>query len=198
MAAAKESGAIEYSARLLLSLTSVLGESDMVEMNIVKNKLGPPHARGERIILRIDRARQEFHEDPDYSAPEQVERGAKKAAHRVAQSYSDAASLAVHLAHNPGLLTRALRAAANLPSLGGMGVGRCDSAKETLENALIKRSGPRRSFVHYLDGSQLPPAVLDKVPMHHRPKVVAAKPPGVEEAAPNDGAGLDAKSAPEA
>lgn len=57
LAAAKESGAIEYSARVLLALRSVVGESDLVQLRIGKNKHGPS---GEEIFLRLDRRRMQL------------------------------------------------------------------------------------------------------------------------------------------
>jgi replicative DNA helicase len=59
MAAGKESGAIEYSARLLLSLRNVPKEPDLIELRIVKSKLGPSTRDEEQgIVLRMDRASQ--------------------------------------------------------------------------------------------------------------------------------------------
>lgn len=60
MAAGKWSGAIEYSARVLLSLRSVPGESDVIELEIPKNKHGRSRLSSEdsALYLQIDRARQ--------------------------------------------------------------------------------------------------------------------------------------------
>lgn len=59
IASAKESGAIEYSARILLVLRSVEGEKELVELKIAKNQLGPRHdPKKPGIVLRLDRAQQ--------------------------------------------------------------------------------------------------------------------------------------------
>jgi hypothetical protein len=60
MAASKWSGAIEYSARVLISLRNVPGESDVIEMELVKNKHGRERraSEDEALYLRIDRAHQ--------------------------------------------------------------------------------------------------------------------------------------------
>lgn len=58
MASAKESGAIEYSARVLLSLRSVKGTPDLIECKVVKNKHGPSGS----LHLALDRRRMSFSE----------------------------------------------------------------------------------------------------------------------------------------
>jgi Bifunctional DNA primase/polymerase, N-terminal/DnaB-like helicase C terminal domain len=65
MAAAKESGAIEYAAKLLLVLRSE-GE-DVVSVEIPKNKLGSKSP----LRLRLDRATLRFHSAPGESVSEQ-------------------------------------------------------------------------------------------------------------------------------
>jgi hypothetical protein len=65
MAASKHSGAVEYSARVLLGLRSVKGKSDMIEVDVAKNKHSPG---GEQFFLRVDRATQTLF-DVAYEAP---------------------------------------------------------------------------------------------------------------------------------
>jgi KaiC/GvpD/RAD55 family RecA-like ATPase len=62
MAAAKESGAIEYSARVMISLRPVKDEDDMIEMRVVKNKHGRRYPSAEAIYLQLDRATQHLQE----------------------------------------------------------------------------------------------------------------------------------------
>src|SRR5690606_3838430 len=74
MASAKWSGAVEYSARVLLGLRSVAGETDLVELDLAKNKHGP---RDRHVYLRIDRNAQALWEVA-YEPPTPEERSAKR------------------------------------------------------------------------------------------------------------------------
>lgn len=58
MAAAKESGAVEYSARVMLALRNVSEEPNCIEARIVKNKHGPSFPYLEPFYMKIDRGRQ--------------------------------------------------------------------------------------------------------------------------------------------
>jgi KaiC/GvpD/RAD55 family RecA-like ATPase len=65
LAAGKESSSIEYAATVLITLESVKGESDLVDAQIVKNRMGK---RGDCFRLRWDFSRAQFEEvetDPD-------------------------------------------------------------------------------------------------------------------------------------
>lgn len=74
MASAKESGAIEYSARVLLALRSVPGASDEVELRVVKNKHGRSHRNDEHgIFLRMNRATQVLTEDSAFEPVDPAE-----------------------------------------------------------------------------------------------------------------------------
>ncbi len=67
MAAAKESGAIEFSARLLVALRPVAGVADVVEARIAKNKHGPSTRNDQDgIFLRVDRGGQRLAEDAGF------------------------------------------------------------------------------------------------------------------------------------
>jgi hypothetical protein len=80
MAAAKESGAVEYQARVLLVLRSVEGESDLLSLSVAKNKHG---RSGETIGLRIDRRLMTLSEtdlpEPQDEAAEREERRERRA-----------------------------------------------------------------------------------------------------------------------
>jgi KaiC/GvpD/RAD55 family RecA-like ATPase len=65
MAASKHSGAVEYSARVLLGLRSVKGEGDVIEVDVAKNKHGPS---GELVYLKVDRSAQSLWQ-ADYEPP---------------------------------------------------------------------------------------------------------------------------------
>ncbi|MCB9597531.1 MAG: hypothetical protein H6719_32735 [Sandaracinaceae bacterium] len=60
LAASKFSGAIEYAARVLISLRNE-GE-DVIQLEIPKNKLGPRFRDGRHITLKLDRASQTLRE----------------------------------------------------------------------------------------------------------------------------------------
>lgn len=59
LAAGKESGSIEYAAEILLVLTSVAGESDLVDVAVAKNRIG---GGNEPFRLKLDRDRARFDE----------------------------------------------------------------------------------------------------------------------------------------
>ncbi len=59
LAAAKESGAIEYSGRVLLALRSARDHGDLIQVRAAKNKHGSAYPRAEaEFYLRLDRASQ--------------------------------------------------------------------------------------------------------------------------------------------
>lgn len=65
MAAAKESGAVEYSARVMLALRNVTDEPNCIEARIIKNKHGPSFPMADPFYLQIDRHKQWlFDRDP--------------------------------------------------------------------------------------------------------------------------------------
>ena len=138
MASAKWSGAVEYSARVLLGLRSVPDEQDLVDLEVAKNKHGP---RDEHVFLRIDRRSQTLipvEYDPPTAAAQQDRDGAAR--DRVA---TDAAALAGILKEFPGIGSRDLRAKAR--ARAGIGVERVEAALALLdEYELVARSsGPR-------------------------------------------------------
>jgi len=68
MVAGKESGAIEYGARVMVSLRSVQGDPDRIQVRIPKNKHGPSwRSTEDDFYLRIDRPSQTI---TDAGAPE--------------------------------------------------------------------------------------------------------------------------------
>lgn len=69
LAAGKESGAIEYAAEMLLVLTSVAGESDLVDVAVPKNRIG---GGKDGFRIKLDRDRCRF-EETSIDAPEDQE-----------------------------------------------------------------------------------------------------------------------------
>ncbi len=178
----KESGSIEYQARVVLSLRNASDEPDVLELRIVKNKHGLVHREGERgITLRIDRAGQAITQTTDYTPPTSAKRDAAKSAQRTQRTAKDAATVSVVLAHEPGLPLRRLRAAA-AKAAGGMGRDRVDFALEHLGAAVVTVPGERRALMHYLVGDRVPADVLAAIPLSDRPAVAAAVPPADRQA----------------
>lgn len=79
LAAGKDSSAIEYACALLLVLQSVAGESDLVDVQIPKNRLG---GGKDPFRIKLDRDRAQFHEVElvDEEAGKEAEAEAREAA----------------------------------------------------------------------------------------------------------------------
>lgn len=75
LASGKESGGIEYGASLLLALSSVKDESNVVEVEVAKNRLG---AEKPTFRLELDRDRASFSETTMPDAPSADDRAAAK------------------------------------------------------------------------------------------------------------------------
>lgn len=178
MAAAKESGAIEYSARIAVALRGVEGEADLIELRVVKNKHGRSHGLKEAgIHLRIDRMHQKLSEDETFVAPPQDSTADAKAARKDQESLRDAALIAVTLARSPGLPAKDCEEAMIAATPGGMGPRRYMRARGTLGPALVKVDGFRTAKHLYLNGAVLRADVLAEVPLPDMPIVVAARVP---------------------
>lgn len=182
MAAAKESGAIEYSARVAVSLRSVENQPDLVNLRVIKNKHGQSHAPSEPgIHLRLDRKHQRLTEDTEFACPQPENSAKAKAALKDQETLEDAARIAVIVARTPGIVSTDLEAAASARTPGGMGVKRFGRARATLGQALVTEPGKRTTKHVYLNPAVLDPEVLARVPAKDRPIVASSRPP---EAAP--------------
>jgi len=175
LASAKESGAIEYSARVMLALRSVPDEADILELRLAKNKHGP---RGDRIGLRIDRRLQELSEAGLPTEADQIaDREAAKvsAAHR--RHIAAAAIAAAVLASSPGLPRREVRPAMKA-RLGSCSDAIADTALALLGPALVVRQLPGRSHRQalYLNGAELPQEIVAELG-DDRPRALSARPP---------------------
>lgn len=135
MAASKHSGAVEYSARVLLGLRSVKGESDLIEVDVAKNKLGPA---GEIFHLRIDRATQTLIE-VDYNAPPKPDASDR----RLGKVADNAGKVAALIGAHPGITQRQLQAQAN--ATHGLGKDAVTNALAHLGDAVLTADGPRGS-----------------------------------------------------
>jgi KaiC/GvpD/RAD55 family RecA-like ATPase len=149
LASGKWSGAIEYSARVLIGVRSVSEQPDLIELELAKNKHGPKH---ERVHLRIDRRSQDL-TPVTYDAPPEAAPGVRRAAGAKARAVADALTLLGVLERSPGLGERQLRAEA---MVAGIGVDRVTAAKVVLGAALLRRPGPNRSVCMTIDREALP------------------------------------------
>lgn len=173
LAAAKESGSIEYSGRVVLALRSVPNEPQLLELRIAKNKHGP---KGERFGLRIDRPTQMLTECglPDVEAKEAERRVETKQDEARRRNLGDAVELLRAVAEQHGQLhVRELRAAlAN--RLGSCSAPRLDVARLLLGEALFKPDAKQAGV--YVQGSKVPPDVLAALEPAERARIANLKP----------------------
>lgn len=157
MAAGKESGAIEFSARVLLALRSVPGSSDVVELRVAKNKHGADHrVDQDGIFLRVNRAAQTLAEAPGF---EPVDADSVADAKDAAERNRDAAVVAALLFARDMTVNVLLAAAVER----GVPKGRTRAARDVLlaSGAIVERDGDRRSKVNVLVPEKLPRAVAE-------------------------------------
>jgi hypothetical protein len=154
MASGAESRAIEFSARLMLALRSVKDQRDLVEVRVVKNKLGPSN---ETLHLRIDREHMTFKESgaPEADPAELRRAEDEKKARNQRDVERDATALAVVVRNNPGLGVRELRGAARATGLG-LGNDRFDAAIMLLKgghdgNRLVDRNAGSKGAKYHLE-----------------------------------------------
>jgi hypothetical protein len=158
LASAKESGAIEFSARVLLALRSVPGTHDKVELRVAKNKHGPSH-RGDQdgIFLQLDRDKQTFVEDAAFKPLdlEDVKSGEALDMERI----SDITSLCRVLLMQGAMGVREAMEAT------GINARRLAKARTWLVGvgALIEMPAPRSGFTLTLRLEKLPQEIKDRV-----------------------------------
>lgn len=148
MASAKESGAIEFSARVLLSLRSVPGSSDMIELRIAKNKHGADHRDDqEGIFLRVDRGAQSLTEDREFRPLDRSE-----LAQRDPDFLRDAGLLAARLAFEGDMGRNSAATATGLPT------SRINALRDYLAGAgaIVEIAGPNKRRVMHLVSERLP------------------------------------------
>jgi KaiC/GvpD/RAD55 family RecA-like ATPase len=170
MALAKESGAIEYSARVMLSLRSVPNESNLVEVRVAKNKLGPS---GDRIYLETDRGKQRLTET---EAPSGVDVAVQRAEKAHGKVVADAACYVEAVVASPGIVVRHLYATL-IARHGSFSRDRADAARARLGAAVVVQPGARRAEHLYIDGSRLPDEVVAAMPPEARAAAVGSRAP---------------------
>lgn len=170
LAAAKESGAIEFSARVMLSLRSVKDQPDLVELRLAKNKHGP---RGERIYLELERSKQTLTET---EAPAEVdkddEREEKRAARGRKKNLTAAAAVIRCLLDEPGLTITDLRGAVRA-RLGTASNACVAAAVRLLGPGINKRPGKQTAVHHFVVGDRVPGDVMAELEVTERARVLA-------------------------
>jgi hypothetical protein len=150
IAGGKESGSIEYSGRVLVSVRSVKDDPDLVHVRLPKNKYGPSYRkRGDEFYLRLDRASQTLRDaDPPARSETQSTDG---------PGVRRAAVLKL-VRRNPGRGTKALRQAAKDAGLR-IGNDALDAVIEELlaEGAIEDRGGEAAHKFHLVpEGARHP------------------------------------------
>ena len=175
MAMGKESGAIEYVARVQLALRSVKGSADLLELSVVKNKHG---RSGDSIFLSIDRARQTIKQTDTPEASKRADRAEAGRAQIMGDAAKCACVIASWYAANPGevlgtnRLRREMRA-----RFGSFGNERTDTALVALGAASVKVAALRGvPGPVYLDGARLSQEIVDLLPPDMRADVLTCRP----------------------
>jgi KaiC/GvpD/RAD55 family RecA-like ATPase len=172
MASAKESGAVEYSARVMLAMRSAKDDPDLFELRIAKNKHGP---RGDRLGLRLSRQLMTLQECDAPEIPDPaVAREMARRNREQAKTTRAAVALVAVLVERPGMswrdVTPALRVA----------MGSCSSpvalaAATALGRALVRVEGPRGKQATYIEGRLLPEAIVAELPGKLRSAALASR-----------------------
>ena len=174
MAAAKESGTIEYTARFMVSLRRVAGEADMIEASITKNKFGALTKDGEAgFRLRLDRESQLLTEDSSFVAPSKASRDQQRATERAQQAIADAAVLAVVIVDEPGIAKT--EAENELMLRAQCGTKRWQAAWSVLRRAIVWQPGKHNRLSLYLNGASVPAEVMEQVAIADRKRVVESR-----------------------
>ena len=145
-----------------------------------KSHMGRTHRPDESgIFLRVDRGRQQMVEEPGYEPPPQRS-GRYEARDRTDEL---AGIMAAAVAREPGgglnTIKAAMRDIASDLGIKGPGNSQWPDIAKRLGNALVVRHGSNRAHHHYLDGSMLDPAIVNEVPINHRPRTLNSRiPPG--------------------
>jgi hypothetical protein len=153
LASGKWSGAIEYSGRVVLALRSVSGETDLVEVELAKNKHGP---RDVKLYAQIDRPSQTLTEAL-YDPPPDGEADERRDGKSKARALAAAAEIVRVLRATPGLGVRDLRSAVRAKT--GWGNDTIDTGATCLGIALVKGKGPKNSTPMTIDEGSIPAAV---------------------------------------
>ena len=163
IASGKESGAIEYAAKVLLALRSV--SSDVIAITIAKNKHGSRHvAPDQGIALRMDRDQQTLKSDREYVF--------EPRGHETV--LDDAAQLVLVVAETQGVTQNRLLELLR-EKLGKCSAGRLRESRRRLGDSIVLNPGRNQSKKHFLDGTKVPKEVLDRLGDSERQLVESAR-----------------------
>jgi KaiC/GvpD/RAD55 family RecA-like ATPase len=174
MAAAKESGAIEYSARVMLALRNVAGEPDLLELRIAKNKHGPKDVK---IGLRLTRRLQQLDETELPDDEDELSKEERAVAKERTKNLEAAVAIVSLLMESPGIARREI-----IPAIRAK-VGKCSSAVVDTGLALlgsavacVELPGSARRQAFYLHGAKLPEVVVGALPAELKSSALATRP----------------------
>jgi KaiC/GvpD/RAD55 family RecA-like ATPase len=156
LASAKESGAIEYGARVMFALRSVKDDPDRIEVHVAKNKHGP---RDGLFYLALRRDRQTLTDADAPPKPDESARENAKQAKGRERLLIVAVAVVQVIAAQPGIGTVKLRAGVRA-LLGRCTDGDTDAAVALLGRGVICTPGKRGSHHHTLDVARLPADLL--------------------------------------
>jgi hypothetical protein len=161
MALARESSAIEYRARVMLSLRSVEDEPDLIELRATKNKHGRRwRSEDDSIFLCIDRHRMRLEES---RAPEKRDAAEARGSAAREQVLADAAAVLEEVARDPGIVVRGLHAALRAAH-GSFSKERATTAVAKLGSGIHRSKGARGAEHLFVAGDRIPADVLAKLP----------------------------------
>ena len=181
MSTGKESGKIEYGAKVLLSLTSVTGKPDVVELEVTKNKHGPSRVK---FYLKIDRVRQELAET---EAPGEADGPV------VDELLVHACGLVDILLRQPGCTIRDVYAALR-GRYTKFSESRANTVMAKLDRGLVKLpEKPKRGQAQhlYLFGERIPGDVLAALEATVRAEAYRAVPPKIDAPESEDDVDLE-------
>jgi KaiC/GvpD/RAD55 family RecA-like ATPase len=175
MVGAKESGAIEYSARVMLSLRNAPGGANVIAVRIPKNKHGPSSIGADAFYLTMDRGLQTLAiaDAPPAKAGNEEARTAKGKK----QIAADAAKLALLLLDFPGGIG-VNQARSQLKSRhGSFSKDRLGPAIVKLGDGIAPRStDPGKASPMFLLGRGVPEDVLAELSSEQRERVASSEP----------------------
>ncbi len=173
LASAKESGAIEYSARVMLAMRSVADEADLLELRVAKNKHG---RRGDRIGLRLDRRLLELIEAdlPDMPTRANAKEETRLAFERDKNTRAAVALVEVLVEHGP--ISKRDVAPLLRVKMSSCSAQLAEVAVRMLEGGVHVEHGPNRVQALHLDGQALPAPIVAQLEGDLRSRALAARP----------------------
>lgn len=169
LALGKESGSIEYQAKVVVSLQRDPEEKTRVQLKVVKNKLGATHDFDidDFLALDLDLSVQTLLQDEDHRSETRQEREERRQSDREERarlvSAKNAATLVVAIVARQGIsknqLENQLQAAGK-----GLGAKPYGAALAALGDGLRIIKGARGAHLLHVHGEDVPQGILDLIP----------------------------------